>query len=82
MKNIQEWLGVVIAFILLILPGLLVLWKVIIFNIFPDTIVTSTCMLMFALGCLSIYILLNYLLDKRAHQPTINKNNRGENDGK
>lgn len=84
MKNIKEWLSVIAVFIVLILPGIALLWKVIIFNIFPDVGVVFVCTLMFIFGFIIIFILLDSLLGKDAmlSQPTVNKNNRGENDGK
>lgn len=65
MKNIKEWLSVVAAFIVLILPGLALLWKAIIFNIFSDAGVVFVCVCMFVFGCIVIYILLDCLLGKR-----------------
>nr|DAX62314.1 MAG TPA: hypothetical protein [Caudoviricetes sp.] len=56
MKNIKEWLSVVAAFIVLILPSLVLLWKAIIFNIFPDFGVVLVCACMFVFGCIVIFI--------------------------
>ena len=64
MKNIKALLVVMAIFILLILPGIMVLWKAIIFNILPDIGVVLVCLFMFVFGCIMMFILLDYLLGK------------------
>ena len=64
MKNIREWLLAIAIFIVLILPGVTVLWKAIIFNILPDIGVVLVCIFMFVFGCIAILVLSDYLLGK------------------
>ena len=51
-------------FIVLILPGIAVLWKAIIFNIYPDVGVMLVCLFMFVFGCIAVFVSLDYLLGK------------------
>lgn len=62
MKNIKAWLVVIAIFIVLILPGIAVLWKAIIFNILPDVGVVLVCLFMFVFGCVAMFVSLDYLL--------------------
>ena len=64
MKNIKAFLVVMAIFIVLILPGVMVLWKAIIFNILPDIGVVLVCLFMFVFGCIMMFISLDYLLGK------------------
>ncbi len=64
MKNIKALLVVIAIFIVLILPGVMVLWKAIIFNILPDIGVVLVCLFMFVFGCIMMFISLDYLLGK------------------
>ena len=64
MKNIKALLVVMAIFIVLILPGVMVLWKAIIFNILPDIGVVLVCLFMFVFGCIMMFISLDYLLGK------------------
>lgn len=64
MKNIKAFLVVMAIFILLILPGIVVLWKAIIFNIYPDVGVVLVCFFMFVFGCIAMFASLDYLLGK------------------
>lgn len=64
MKNIKAWLVVMAIFIVLILPGIAVLWKAIIFNILPDVGIVLVCLFMFVFGCIAMFISLDYLLGK------------------
>lgn len=65
MKNIKAGLVVMAIFIILILPGIAVLWKAIIFNIYPDVGVVLVCLFMFVFGCIAMFVSLDYLLGKR-----------------
>ena len=64
MKNIKAFLVVMAIFIVLILPGVMVLWKAIIYNILPDIGVVLVCLFMFVFGCIMMFISLDYLLGK------------------
>ena len=64
MKNIKAWLVVMAIFIVLILPGIAVLWKAIIFNILPDVGIVLVCLFMFVFGCIAMFVSLDYLLGK------------------
>lgn len=65
MKNIKVFLVVMAIFIVLILPGVMVLWKAIIFNILPNIGVVLVCSFMFVFGCIMMFISLDYLLSNR-----------------
>ena len=60
MKNIKAFLVVMAIFIVLILPGVMVPWKAIIFNILPDIGVVLVCLFMFVFGCIMMFISLDY----------------------
>ena len=64
MKNIKAFLVVMAIFIVLILPGVMVLWKAIICNILPDIGVVLVCLFMFVFGCIAMFASLDYLLGK------------------
>lgn len=64
MKNIKAGLVIMAIFIVLILPGIAVLWKAIIFNIYPDVGVMLVCLFMFVFGCIAVFVSLDYLLGK------------------
>ena len=64
MKNIKALLVVMAIFIVLILPGIVVLWKAIIFNILPDIGVVLVCLFMYVFGCIAMFVSLDYLLGK------------------
>ena len=64
MKNIKVCLVVMAIFIVLFLPGIMVLWKAIIFNILPDAGVVLVCVFKFVFGCIAMFVSLDYLLGK------------------
>ena len=60
MKNIKEWLSIIAIFIVLILPGIVALWKAIIFNIPSPAGVVVVCGALFVIGGVVILSSLDY----------------------